>query len=103
MGRVSTRGLVVVGLLVALLLAGVASSLASTSPDGLSQTAQKYGFAEERSPAAGQPLAGYQARGVANSDASVGVAGVAGCALVLLLMSGLGVAVGLRRRGIGGA
>ena len=100
MGRASTRSMVLVGLLVALLLAGVVSSLASTSPDGLSRTAQQHGFAQKPSPAAGQPLAGYQIRGVANGEVSGGVAGIAGCALVLLLMSG--VAVGMRRRGTGG-
>ena len=64
--RVSTRTVLVVGLLVALLLAGVVSLWASASPDGLNRVAGDLGFAgaEQASGAQDGPLAGYEVAGV---------------------------------------
>ena len=94
----STRGLTVVGVLVALLLAGVVSFYAAGSPDGLERVAEDQGFIEtgEDSPAAESPLADYSVRGVDDSRLSGGLAGVLGSVVVLLVAGGLAFA--LRRR-----
>ena len=78
-------------LLAALLIAGVASYYASSHPDGLNFVAEKTGFAdhEKASPTAGGPFAGYSTKGVDDDRLSGGVAGVAGCLLVLGLGGGL--------------
>lgn len=94
-----SRTLVVVGVVVALLVAGVGSFYASSNPDGLEYVAEQAGFldtAEENSTADG-PLAGYQTRGVEDDRLSGGLAGVLGALVVLLLVGGLTWAV--RRRG----
>ncbi len=97
--RVSTRALVVTGVLVALVLAGFFSYYASRSPDGLNRVAQDKGFAatQKQHPAQGGPLAGYQAKGVGNAHLSRGVAGLVGAAAVLVLAGGLVLVV--RRKG----
>ena len=88
--RVSTRSLMIVGLLVALLLAGVVSLWASASPDGLNRVAGDLGFAgaEQASAAQDGPLAGYEVAGV-DSRWSGGAAGVIGCLVVLACTSAL--------------
>jgi cobalt/nickel transport system permease protein/cobalt/nickel transport protein len=93
-----TRTFLVVGFLVALLLAGVVSYYASGSPDGLNRVAQDNGFAHtaRRHQAAGSPLAGYRTRGVEDGRLSTGLAGVLGAVVVLGLAGGLAFAV--RRR-----
>ncbi|MCW2835165.1 MAG: cobalt transport protein CbiN [Nocardioides sp.] len=85
MRTVSDRTVLVVGLLVALTLAGVVSFYASGSPDGLNRVAADLGFAETQQASAtqGGPLAGYETAGIDNSRWSSGVAGVLGCLLVL--------------------
>jgi cobalt/nickel transport protein len=72
-------------LLAALLIAGVASLHASSHPDGLNFVAEKTGFIdkEKASPTADGPFAGYSTKGIDNDRLSGGVAGVAGCLLVL--------------------
>lgn len=96
MRRVSTRTILLVGLLVALVLAGVASHYASASPDGLNRVAGDLGFAstETRSGPGGGPLAGYEVEGIGPARLSGGLAGVLGCLLVL----GLSSLLFLRRR-----
>ena len=86
-----TRTLVLVGVVVALLVAGVASFYASSHPDGLEYVAEQAGFAEsaEDSATDDSPLADYQVRGVENDALSGGLAGVAGALLVLVLAGGL--------------
>lgn len=83
-GRLSTRTFVLIGLAVALLLAGVASHYASASPDGLNRVAGDLGFAaaEQSSAAGAGPLAGYEIAGLDHSRWSRGLAGVIGCAVV---------------------
>ncbi|MEI5672681.1 MULTISPECIES: PDGLE domain-containing protein [Nocardioides] len=85
-------------LLVALLVAGVASYYASSHPDGLEYVAGKTGFLDsaEDSPTADSPLADYQTSGVDNERLSGGLAGVVGVLLVLGIAGGL--AWGVRRR-----
>lgn len=88
--RISTRTLLVVGLLVALVLAGVASHYASASPDGLNRVAGDLGFAgaEQASGAQAGPLAGYDVAG-RGTRWSGGLAGVIGCLVVLGCTSAL--------------
>jgi len=93
-----SRTFLVVGLLAALLVAGVASFYASGHPDGLEYVAGKTGFLDtaDDSPAADSPFADYSTQGVDDDRISGGVAGVAGSLLVLALAGGL--FWGLRRR-----
>lgn len=85
---VSTRTLVVVGVLLALVLAGFVSLYASASPDGLTRVAGDLGFAgaEQASATQGSPLAGYDVAGV-DGRWSGGLAGVIGSLAVLGLTS----------------
>lgn len=93
------RKLFLVGLLVALLIAGVGSYYASSHPDGLEFVAHKTGFLDSAkdSSTAGSPMADYQTKGVDNERLSGGLAGVTGSLLVLVLAGGTAWAV--RRRG----
>jgi cobalt/nickel transport protein len=96
---VRTRTLVLAGVVVALLLAGVVSFYASSHPDGLEYVAERTGFldsADDRAAGDG-PFADYTTKGVEDARVSRGVAGVVGTLLVLVLAGGLGFAV--RRRG----
>lgn len=97
--RVPTRGLVVAGVLVALLLAGLVSFYASGRPDGLNRVAEDAGFSRTETDHAGadSPLAGYETAGVDEDRLSTGLAGVTGALVVLALAGGLAFAV--RRRG----
>jgi len=94
-----TRRFHVVALLVALLVAGVASYYASAHPDGLEHVAEQAGFlhAAEDSATSDSPLADYQVAGIEDARLSGGLAGVLGVLLVLLIAGGLAWAV--RRRG----
>ena len=95
---VTTRRLVVVGVLVSLFLAGVVSFYASSHPDGLEFVAGEKGFLNSAGTHASDdsPFAGYATRGVDNPRLSGGIAGVAGATLVFVLAGGLFLAV--RRR-----
>lgn len=94
-----TRTLLICGLAVALLVGGVASLYASSSPDGLEYVAEEVGYLDtaEDSATAGSPLADYQTEGVENDRLSVAIPGVIGTLVVLVLAGGLAFAV--RRRG----
>jgi cobalt/nickel transport system permease protein/cobalt/nickel transport protein len=96
---VPTRTLLLAGVLVALLLAGVVSFYASGSPDGLNRVAEDEGFSatETEHASSGSPVAGYETRGVDDDRVSTAVAGMAGALVVLVLAGGLALAV--RRRG----
>jgi hypothetical protein len=96
--KTPTRLVLAGGLLVALLLAGVASYYASASPDGLERVAQDNGFSQTATDhaAADSPLADYQTSGVEDARLSGGLAGVVGAMVVLVLAGGLVLV--LRRR-----
>ncbi|MDX6324869.1 MAG: cobalt/nickel transport protein [Nocardioidaceae bacterium] len=98
MRSVSTRTLLVVGLLVTVLLAGVVSIYASRSPDGLNRVAQDHGISRttQSHRSAHGPLAGYDVPGVGQPRMARGLAGVAGVAVVLVVAGG--GALLLRRR-----
>ena len=87
----SSRRFFAVFLLVALLVAGVASYYASSHPDGLNFVAEKTGFIDREKPSVTSkgPLAGYSTKGVDDERLSGGIAGVAGCLLVLGIAGGL--------------
>jgi hypothetical protein len=95
---VSTRRIVVIGLLVSAVVAGVLSFYASGHPDGLTHVAESLGVAgtARDSAMAGSPLADYAVSGVTDARLSGGLAGLAGITVVGLLMAGL---VLLLRRG----
>jgi hypothetical protein len=97
-GRRRTRGLLLAGLVVALLLAGVGSYYASSRPDGLEWSAEEEGFLDTArdSAAADSPLADYGVAGIGDARLSGGLAGVAGV-LVTLVLAG-GVTLLVRRR-----
>jgi hypothetical protein len=80
-----------IGLLVALLVAGVLSGFASSSPDGLERVSIDRGFdqAAADSAVAGSPLADYTVDGVDNGRLSTGLAGIIGVALTLAVSAGL--------------
>ena len=94
-----TRSFLLGGLLVALLLAGVASYYASTHPDGLEYVADKTGFLDSGDDHAtgGGPMADYSVKGVDSPRLAGGLAGVAGVLVTLVLAGGIGYAVRRRR------
>jgi hypothetical protein len=85
-------------LLVALLLAGVASFYADSDPDGLTKVSEDKGFADtEKEHATAQgPFAGYGSSFISDERLSGGFAGIVGVLVVLGLAGGLTYAV--RRR-----
>jgi cobalt/nickel transport protein len=93
-----TRTFWVVGLLLAVLIAGVGSWYASSAPDGLEWSAEQSGFLEtaQDSAAADSPLADYAVNGE-EGRLSGGVAGVLGVVVTLAVAGGLTFVV--RRRG----
>ncbi|SEO89690.1 PDGLE domain-containing protein [Trujillonella endophytica] len=93
-----TLGFLAVGLLLALLVAGVGSYYASSSPDGLEWSAEEEGFGDTArdSATADSPLADYAVSGVDDGRLSGGVAGVIGVLVTLALAGGLTLV--LRRR-----
>jgi hypothetical protein len=95
-----TWGFIIGGLLVALALAGVVSSFASGSPDGLNKVAEDQGFAdtEEDHPLGDSPLEGYGVRGVEDDRISTGLAGLIGVLITFLVGLALFALVRRRRR-----
>ena len=93
--RPSTRAVRVGILVVALVLAGLASYYAANSPDGLSRVAEDQGFSSTQKDHAtsDDPLAGYRTKGIGNDRLSGGLAGVVGVLVVLTLAGGLVLAV----------
>ncbi|CAA9235774.1 MAG: hypothetical protein AVDCRST_MAG41-1186 [uncultured Corynebacteriales bacterium] len=97
-----TRGLLLGGLLLALLLAGVVSQFASGSPDGLEKVAEDKGFIATAtdSDLADSPVADYAVRGVDDERVSGGLAGVLGVLATFAIGGALFLVV---RRGAGPA
>lgn len=93
------RIFLLIGLGVALLIAGVVSFYASSQPDGLEYTAGEEGFLDsaQDSAVSGSPLADYSVSGVGSERLSVGLAGIIGVVIVLVLATAL-MAVLKRRR-----
>jgi cobalt/nickel transport system permease protein len=80
-----------IGLLVTLLVAGIASGFASSEPDGLEKVAIEEGFDEtaEDHALADAPLADYGVEGVENERVGTGLAGIIGVGITLVVMVGL--------------
>lgn len=91
------NGLLLAGLLVSLLLAGLVSGFASSSPDGLEKVAEEQGFAQtaQDSALADSPLADYGVAGVEDERLSTGLAGVVGVGVTFAF--GLGLFALVRR------
>ena len=100
----SRRMFLVAGLLVAFLLAGVVSSFASASPDGLDRTARDgctvnaagaitggtcMAQREQEHQLGDSPLAGYGIRGIDNEYLATGLSGVLGVALTFAIGGGV--------------
>jgi cobalt/nickel transport protein len=100
MEKVSNKKFYIGGLLVSLVLAGIVSFYASSSPDGLEKVADEIGFIETaKDPAtAGSALADYGVAGVENERASVGVAGVIGVAATGLIATSFFIYLGKRKK-----
>ncbi|MGB2567542.1 PDGLE domain-containing protein [Micromonospora citrea] len=113
--RKRSWGFVAVGLLVALLLAGVVSNYASSHPDGLDSsllegctvdsegeiTGGSCPAQQEQEHEVGGPLADYGVAGIDNGFLSTGLSGVLGVLLTFAI--GGGVFWLLRRRGPAGS
>jgi cobalt/nickel transport system permease protein len=97
--RSKTVWFVVGGILVALLLAGIVSYYASSSPDGLERVAADQGLDAnvQDSAVADSPLADYGVAGVESERLGVGLAGVIGVAVTFAVAGGLFLLV--RKRG----
>ena len=97
----SRRALLLVGLLIALVLAGGASYYASSQPDGLNKVAIDKGFdkGEEAHDLEEGPFAGYETSGIDDGWISGGVAGIVGVGVTFLLVGGLALVVARRNRG----
>lgn len=97
--RISTARLVVAGLVVCAVLAGVVSAVASSNPDGLEFVAQSLGFIDtaDEHGSAGSPFADYGTAGVDDARLSGGLAGLVGVVVVAVVAFGLMHL--LRRRG----
>ncbi len=91
--------IVVVGLLLSSVLAGVVSFYASSQPDGLERVAEDKGFLGNAQDSATKdsPLADYGVKGVENERLSVGLAGLAGVGITLVAAFGLFYALGRKR------
>lgn len=87
----STRAVVVVGVVISLLLAGLVSYYASGHPDGLEYVGETLGFGESArdSAVAGSPLADYAVSGVDDARLSGGLAGVVGVLVTGAVMAGV--------------
>jgi len=89
-----------VGLLVAVVLAGILSPFASSHPDGLERVAENKGFAESaegKEVYTGAPLPDYQVPNVENEAASTRLAGLIGVGVVFILATGVAWALRSRR------
>ncbi|MFN8639098.1 MAG: PDGLE domain-containing protein [Dehalococcoidia bacterium] len=93
------RGLLVVGVLTALLLSASAGFVASSAPDGLYRVAQDQGFDTRAVAPSGGLLSGYNVPGIGHAGLSRGIAGVIGVATVIMISVGAGRLLRGSRRG----
>lgn len=95
--RLTTRWLVLIGVAVSLVLAGIVSYYASGHPDGLQFVAHQLGFGDAAQAGHDAPLAGYSVKGVSDGRLSGGLAGVIG--VVVTGAIAFAMTWALRRRG----
>ena len=91
MRTIATKWVALGILVAALVLAGIVSYYASSSPDGLTKVSQDKGFASTETDhgTKDSPLAGYAAKDVGNDRLATGIAGVVGVLVVGALGTGL--------------
>jgi cobalt/nickel transport protein len=99
MKPMNNRRWIWLALAAALLVGGLISGFASSSPDGLERVAEDQGFAERASelPLVASPLADYLFPGIRSERLATGLAGMLGT--LLLFACGWAAARLLRRRG----
>ena len=85
------KNFLLAGLLASLLLAGVASFYASSSPDGLEKVAEDIGFIDSAKDHANSDttLANYGVKGIENERLSGGLAGLIGVVATGAISGGL--------------
>jgi cobalt/nickel transport protein len=88
-----SRREILLGLLLAVFLAGFVSIFASYWPDGLEKVAEDKGFLQnaKAKPLISSPMPDYTLRGIRNKKLSTSVAGIAGVLLVFGIGYGSGV------------
>lgn len=88
---------IIIGLVIALFLAGIISMFASERPDGLERVAEDKGFLEkgEVEPPIHSPIPDYVWPGLENEKLATSIAGIVGTIIVFGL--GYGVAVLMKR------
>jgi len=96
----SEKKFYIAGVLLSLVLAGVVSFYASSSPDGLEKVAGDIGFLQtaKETPVSGSPLADYGVEGIENERASVGLAGVIGAGATGIVAMGLFIYLSKRKK-----
>ena len=84
----NSKRLYIIGFVITLLIAGVFSFYASSSPDGLEKVAIDLGFIDtaKDSAVSDTALADYGVKGVENERLSVGIAGIVGVFATGLVM-----------------
>ena len=84
----NSKRLYIIGFVITLLIAGVFSFYASSSPDGLEKVAIDLGFIDtaKDSAVSDTALAEYGVKGVENERLSVGIAGIVGVSATGLVM-----------------
>ena len=84
----NSKRLYIIGFVITLLIAGVFSFYASSSPDGLEKVAIDLGFIDSAKDSAvsNSTLAEYGVKGVENERLSVGIAGIVGVFATGLVM-----------------
>ncbi|HGJ65595.1 TPA: hypothetical protein ENS27_09420 [bacterium] len=89
---------IIIGLVIALFLAGIISIFASSSPDGLEKVAENLGFLEkgEGDPALKAPVPDYAMPGIKNEKLATGIAGIVGT--LILFGFGYGLATVIKSR-----
>jgi cobalt/nickel transport protein len=87
----NSKRLYIIGFVITLLIAGVFSFYASSSPDGLEKVAIDLGFIDtaKDSAVSDTALAEYGVKGVENERLSVGIAGIVGVFATGLVMSAI--------------
>lgn len=91
----------IAGLAIAALVVIVLAPLASPDPDGLERVAGDRGFIEQAEGARYEILPGYTVPGLDDPAVTTIAAGLAGVAIVFVLMWGLGAFLARRRDGYG--
>jgi cobalt/nickel transport protein len=90
---------IIIGLVIALFLAGIISIFASSSPDGLEKVAENLGFLEkgEGDPTLKAPVPDYAMPGIKNEKLATGIAGIVGTLILFGLGYGLATVIKSRK------